>query len=257
MILVLLLVTATFHPPAPTVGDRITIDFASPVVLDASPDFELVEQRANRVVIRTFRPRPFALSGVAGGVRFRNLRVPVKSVLKPKDALQPAPLVPPQHVPYPRAPFIAIAVAALLAAVGWAAVFALQRRAGRVLRGEPAIAADDRFRLAVEALRFSRRKPQRWAALADATREFLAAQWPRLGPELTTAELLHALSAVPPVHPSWSLETMRDPLAWLLHQGDLEKFAPWGEPSGDFDAAAAQALELIPPPPPVSEEVAA
>ena len=41
MIPILLLVTATFRPPAPTVGDLITIDFRQSVVLDRSPQYEI------------------------------------------------------------------------------------------------------------------------------------------------------------------------------------------------------------------------
>ena len=80
-VLLLAAVTATFQPARPTVGDRIVIEFRAPVVLDASQDYELVQQDGNFVVVRTFRPRPFALSGTIGNVRFRGLIVPVASVL--------------------------------------------------------------------------------------------------------------------------------------------------------------------------------
>ena len=80
MILVLLAVfSATFQPPRPTVGDRIVINFPAPVVLDASKDYEVVAQKGNRVVIRSFQPAPFALSGTSGNVRFQNLVVPMTS----------------------------------------------------------------------------------------------------------------------------------------------------------------------------------
>ena len=45
----LLALTATFHPPRPTVGDLITIDFAQPVALEASSDYEIVSQRGAHV----------------------------------------------------------------------------------------------------------------------------------------------------------------------------------------------------------------
>ena len=83
MIPILLLVTATFRPAAPTVGDPITIRFEKPVTLDASPRYEIVAQHGNTVVIRTFDPRPFPISGRTGSVTFRNMVVPMKSVLKP------------------------------------------------------------------------------------------------------------------------------------------------------------------------------
>src|SRR5512140_2993993 len=108
MLTLLLLVTATFHPAQPTVGDPITVQFARPVALDRSLAYEIVSQRGNTAVVRTFEPKPFALSGTTGGVEFRNLVVPVRSVLAPKDSLQPAPLAPPHPLPMPRTPLVAI-----------------------------------------------------------------------------------------------------------------------------------------------------
>ena len=63
MIPILLVVTATFRPPAPTVGDLITINFQQRVTLNKSPQYEIVSQRGSRAVIRTFEPRPFTISG--------------------------------------------------------------------------------------------------------------------------------------------------------------------------------------------------
>src|SRR5436309_498700 len=100
MILALALaVSATFHPLKPTVGDPITIEFRQPVTLDPSPSYELVSQAGGRVVVRTFEPRPLALSGTTGEVRFRNLVVPVRSVLQPSDSMQPSPLQAPRPRP--------------------------------------------------------------------------------------------------------------------------------------------------------------
>ena len=61
MIPILLVVTATFRPPAPTVGDLITINFQQRVTLNKSPQYEIVSQRGSKVVIRTFEPRPFPI----------------------------------------------------------------------------------------------------------------------------------------------------------------------------------------------------
>jgi len=101
MILAFLIFTATFRPATPTVGDLVTIDFQQPVMLDPSTAYEVVSRKGNRVVVRTFEPKPIALSGVSGGIRFHNLNVPIRSVLKPKDKLEPAPLRPPRGVPRP------------------------------------------------------------------------------------------------------------------------------------------------------------
>ncbi len=228
-------VVATFHPAKPTVGDLITIDFRTPVVLDASPEYEIVSRRGTRVVVRTFKPEPFALSGRAGNVVFRNLKVPVRSVLKPKDTMEPAPLKPPHVPPAPRLPLIAIAIAAAAAIAAWAAVVILARRRARPVLVIPEVAPADRFRTTVQALRDDPRHPQRWAALADATRLFLSSLSPHLGTELTTAEILPRLD--------------RDhvaAVAEVLRQGDLEKFSPWGALPHSFDAAAASVLNIIP-----------
>lgn len=230
MILVPLLaaVTMTFQPAAPSVGDRITLEFPAPVVLDVSRDYDVVERSGNRVVVQTFTPKPFALSGTMGTIRFRNLRVPVQSVLKPNDDLKPAPLTPPQPVPYPRNPFIAIAITAVSAIAAWAGVWWLSRRRKPVVIVPP-IPADERFRRAVAA---AKAQPERWAALADATRGFLAETRPQLGSDLTTTELLPRLREEERI--------VRE----ILRQGDLEKFSEEGAEPEDFETVAQRALEL-------------
>ena len=225
---ILAVVTATFQPATPTVGDPIAIEFATPVVLDASKDYEIVAREGKRVVVRTFAPRPFSMSGTAGAVRFRNLVVPVRSVLKPNDDLKPAPLVPPQGVTYPRKPFLAIGISALCALAAWAAVWRFFRKPV----GVPVVSelpAEERFRRAVAV---AKTHPERWAALADATRAYLAATRPRLGPDLTTAELLPRLQEEQGI------------VSGILRQGDLEKFSVEGAEPDDFDRVAQRALEL-------------
>ena len=217
--IVLLLVSATFRPAHPTVGDRITVDFQQPVTLERSPQYEIVSQRGKRVVLRTFRPQPLALSGRSGNLLFRDLRIPVYSVLRPRDNLAPAPLKPPIAEPYPRAPFVAIGVAALAALLGWAGVWILHRRKIAASRPQPVIPPAERFRAAVAAART-------WAQLADAVREYLQTT------TLTTTEVLARNSSAM--------------LAEILRQGDLEKFSPWGARPGDFGVLANRALELIP-----------
>jgi hypothetical protein len=221
-------VTMTFQPGMPEVGDRITLQFPAPVVLDASRDYDVVERSGNRVVVQTFSPKPFAVSGRMGTTGFRNLMVPVKSVLKPNDDLKPAPLTPPQPVPYPRNPFIAIGIAAACAIGAWAGVWWLARRRKPAVVIPP-LPADERFRRAVTA---AKTQPERWAALADATRSFLAETRPQLRPDLTTTELLPRLR-----------EEERIVTA-ILRQGDLEKFSVEGAEPEDFDTVAQRALEL-------------
>lgn len=224
-------VTASIQPAAPKVGDLITIEFAEPVTLDASPDFEVVSRQTKRVVVRTFQPKPFLMSGTAGKARFDNLVIPVKSVLAENDPMTPAPLAPPVKVPYPRTPFIAIAVAAFAAIVAWAAVWWRAKHASAPAILQPVLSPEERFRNAVLALRRNGAHPRRWAALADETRAFLAATR-HLGTELTTTELVPRL-------------TEHDRIAEdILRHGDIEKFAPRGTPHAEFDEIAERALTL-------------
>ncbi|HLJ75377.1 MAG TPA: hypothetical protein VKU62_12375 [Thermoanaerobaculia bacterium] len=212
--ILLFAVTATFHPPAPTVGDLITIDFQKPVALDKSPQFEIVWQRGNRAVIRTFEPKPFAIGGRTGDVVFRNMMVPVRSVLKPRDSLAPAPLKPPRAEPYPMMPFVLIGVVALLAIAAWTAVVMLAKRQKKP---ERVVVPVERFRAAVARARS-------WSELADAVRNYIDAT------TMTTTEVLER-------KPS---ETLGE----ILRQGDLEKFSPWGARPGDLRALKERALEL-------------
>lgn len=255
MIFLLLVVTATFQPAAPTVGDPITIQFSGPVVLDPSPDYEIVSQEGSRVVIRTFEPRPFAISGKTGDVVFRNMLVPMRSVLRPDDNMEPAPLTPPRAPQYPRAPFVAIAVAAAAAVLSWIAVILLARRKVALSIVAAPVAPAERFRAAIESLRRNDRAPHRWARLADETRIYLASLDAALGTELTTTELLSRFgedeARVEDAHDSnpSTLDSRSSTLyhvAAILHQGDLEKFSPWGAPARDFDSLASAALALIP-----------
>jgi hypothetical protein len=239
MIPILLFITATFRPAQPTIGDSITIDFQAPVVtLDPSPEYDILVTRGSRVVIRSFEPKPFPISGRVGNVVFRDMVVPMRTVLKPRDDLRPAPLKPPRGEAYPRLPFMAIAIAALLAALGWATVVLLARRVAVTKVIEPPLPADVRFRNTVMALRDDVSAERRWARLADATREYLAAIDPSLGLELTTWEVLsveQTLLSVPII-------------CEILRQGDLEKFSPWGALPSDFATLATRALELAPEP---------
>ena len=228
----LIVVSATFQPPQPAVGDLITVEFSEPVKIERSDKYEIVSQQGNRYVIRTFKPQAFDFGGVT---------IPVRSVLAPNDTLEPAPLKPPVDIPMPRSPFYAIGIAAAAAALTWLLAVFLARRTAQQAIVMPAIPAAEQFRRKVAALRDDTRRAQRWAALADATRAYLAAEHSDLGLELTTRELLQRNSSVP--------------LAEILHLGDLEKFSPWGAPARDFASVADRALSLIPEPP--REEVAA
>jgi hypothetical protein len=221
----LFLLITTFQPPKPTVGDPITITFASPTTVDSSPDYEIVSRSGNSVVIRTFVPHTISVNGRAADGPV-SVMIPIHSVLKADDKLEPAPLKPPKPEPWPRLPFVAIGIAALAAIAAWAAVVMLAKR--RVAKPRIVIVPADEFRRRVRTLRPD--SPQRWAALADVVRAYLADVRPELGAELTTSELLSRVD-----HPA---------IAQILRQGDLEKFSPWGAAPADFDAVAQRALDI-------------
>jgi hypothetical protein len=224
-----LLAAITFTPARPHVGDPITVTFPAPVTVQRSNDYEIVAQRGREVVVRTFEPRTFTLRTSDG----EEVIIPIHSVLKPDDKLQAAPLKPPRAEGYPRAPFIAMGIAAAAAIAAWAAVVLLARR--RTPKPQIVVDPAERFRASVMAARG-------WADLADAVRRYLAASYPSLGMELTTRELLAR----------WD-----DPMvAEVLRQGDLEKFSPWGAAPGDFRALAQRVLTLIPEPPAEEEKAA-
>lgn len=227
MILALLLLAGvTIRPAAPAVGDLVTIDFPARAELAASADYEIVTQEGKRVVVRTFAPKPFAVRGTMNGEVFE-VRVPVRSVLQPNDPMTPAPLAPPRPLPYPREPFIAIAVAALAAALAWTLVL-LRARKKTSVPAVPAQTAEERFRAAVAAIAATRS----WGRLADATRHYLAATRPGISPDLTTTELVPRLR-----------EEERF-VAHILRQGDFEKFSRRKPGPEDFDEAVRRVLEL-------------
>jgi len=229
----LLAVTITFRPPAPTVGDPITVETpkeSAPLILDPSPRFEVVSQSPAAVVIRTFEPKPLTLAGTAGNESFAGVVIPIRSVLKENDAMEPAPLAPPKPVGYPRGPFIAIAATGLAAIAAWFAAFALAKRLARETAPVLVLLPAERFRAEVAAAR-ALETGEHWAALADATRHYLASHG--YGVELTTRELLSVVA-----------EEIRAIAAEVLREGDLEKFSPWGSAAPDFQATVEHALTL-------------
>lgn len=231
MILLLALVAATLQPASPKVGDLITVTFPAPVALDPSADYEVVARHGNRVVVRTFQPKPFELSGTMGGTRFPNVRVPVGSVLRQGDDFQPAPLVPPKPLPDPPLPWYAMAAAALCALAAWAAVWWRARK--RVEAIAPPVAPEERLRAVVRALIDDPSQRLRWAELADETRLYLNATRPNLSGDLTTTELVPRLRDEERV------------VEEILRQGDLEKFSRQGAVPQNFEALAMRVLDVV------------
>jgi len=236
----LFLLITTFAPAKPTIGDPVTITFAAPTTVTPSADYEVISRRGNSVVIRTFVPHTITVSGRAADGPV-SVMIPIHSVLKPDDKLEPAPLKPPRPESWPRMPFVAIGISALAAIAAWVAVVMLAKR--RVPKPHIVIVPADEFLRRVRSLRPD--APKRWATLADIVRAYLAAVRPALGAELTTSELLSRVD-----HPA---------IAQILRQGDLEKFSPWGAMPADFDDVTKRALEIPSwaEPPEVQTEVAA
>ncbi len=227
-----LALTVAMSPAQPKVGDRITITFPAPVVLDASRDYELVARNDNVVVVRTFEARPFALSGTMGAIHFKNLKVPMSSVLKKGDDLAPAPLAPPRAQQIAWLQWIIAGVVTLLAILAAVLLFLRLRTKKPEAPPVPQLTAEERFRAAVLALREDPSHAHRWAALADETRTYLAATRPRFSSDLTTTELVPRLDERERV------------VEEILRQGDLEKFSRRGAAQREFDEVANRALEL-------------
>jgi hypothetical protein len=217
------------RPQQPAVGDLVTIEAnQGPVVLKKGSGYEVVSQTGNRVVVRSFEPKAFTLAGTAGGQPFSQV-IPVRSVLKPRDDLTPAPLAAPREEPERRLPWILIAAAGLMATAAWSWLAFLARNERPSERELPLLTPVQRYRATVEGLRAAPQTPKRWARLADALRDYLAATR-ELSLDLTTTELL--ARAYDPV------------ITDVLHQGDYEKFSPWGAQPLDFDDVARRALDL-------------
>jgi hypothetical protein len=253
----LFLLITTFHPAKATIGDPITIEFAAPVTVDPSADYEVIARAGSMVVIRTFVPHSITVTGRAADGPV-SVVIPIHSVLAPDDKLEPAPLKPPVPESWPRLPFAAMGIAALVAIAAWAAVVILAKR--RVPKPRIVIVPSEAFRSRVLALRGD--APMRWANLADAIRAYLAAVRSDLGAELTTSEVLARIEEItgepPAVQPSG--RRRYGALASILRQGDLEKFSPWGAAAANFDDALDRALEIpswAEPQPQADEEAAA
>lgn len=221
MLIAITAVPVRFSPASPTIGDVVTVEVRHPNVAFAeSEGIELVEAAGSRARLRMMRPGlqtvRFDVTAAARTVRLA-FNVTVASVLAPDDALKPAPLAPPEPVPYPRAAWAAIAFAAGAAIVSWAALVMLHRRRrahAAPITAQPVLSPREEFEVELHALAG---RTDRAAAigLANATRQYLAAVDASLPLELTTSELLARLggrlAAVPKI----------------LRAGDRAKFAPW------------------------------
>ncbi|MGK2857219.1 MAG: hypothetical protein ACSLFQ_08435 [Thermoanaerobaculia bacterium] len=234
-------------PATPTVGDAITLRMrGEPFEVRPSAEFEIVSASPNEVVIRSFRPGPLRVEyavRVPGELPASGAaEIEIVSVLAPDDKLEPAPLRPPKPLPRDDRAWIAIAVAAGVAALLWLALALLLRsRATAVLPGVPAFEDPaDTFRAALERIRSLRDGEAKWVALSGATRVYLAATDPSLGVELTSSELLVAMRrSGRPNEETAAIES-------ILRGGDWTKFSPFGPPRVEIASLVEDALALVP-----------
>jgi len=231
-------------PKSPTVGDLIRLEFAAGsagrVLLDPSPEFEIVSQRGGEVVIRSFRPGPVSIAGrlLADGraVEFRNLTLDIRSVLAPGDPLRPAPLRPPLPLPLDRRADWWLGGMAAAAALIWAGVFIRHRPRAR-MKEVPPLPAREEFIESVERAR--REKTVDFLLiLSDAVRRYFARSDPRLGRELTRTEFLDAISRTLPAAQLAIVSAILSQADWLKFSGS--RSVPAGRLLID------SALELLP-----------
>src|SRR5438874_12034596 len=97
----LLLLITTIQPARPTIGDPVTITFAAPTTVNPSSDYEVISRSGKSVVIRTFVPHTITVNGRAANGPV-SVMIPIHSVLKPDDKVEPAPLKPPKSEQCPR-----------------------------------------------------------------------------------------------------------------------------------------------------------
>jgi hypothetical protein len=234
--------TVTRTPPAPTIGDVVSLAFPAEVrdiTFDDREGLEIVSCDANRAVLRIFRVGPMGLQGYltyADGrrVRFHSLEIPVQSVLKAGDSEKPSPLAPPVPLPDDRRPWIAVAWAAGAALLAWTALVLFKRR-------RPALSVTtspgEELLAALEAAARLADRDARLIAAADAVRRFLdgvgAAPRALTSGELATVLREHAVAGR-------AVEIVEH----LLRAADAAKFSPWGAEIDDDRAIVSQAGAL-------------
>ncbi|MHB0969012.1 MAG: hypothetical protein ACYC7A_14605 [Thermoanaerobaculia bacterium] len=229
----------TRTPPAPTIGDTVSIAFPADVrevTFDDRDGLEIVSRNGNRAVVRIFRVGPMRLQGClthADGrrVRFHSLEIPVHSVLKAGDSEEPSPLAPPLPLPDDRRPWIAVACAAGAALLAWTALLLLKRRRpATILSTSPG----DELLAALEAAARLADRDARLIAAADAVRRFLdgvgAAPRALTSGELATVLREHGVAGRP-------VEIVEQ----LLRAADAAKFSPWGSEVEDDRAIMSEA----------------
>jgi hypothetical protein len=245
LLFTLLAAAVSITPATPTVGDPVTLTFPSSwqeVELESSDEYELVSAEANVVVVRSFKPGELTVEASGRDAAGNALQTPpvvvrVASVLEENDSMKPAPFAPPVDLPRNRAALWSLGTAAAAAALLWGALFAISPAARTEEAAAVPLDAVTAFHASVdEAMQMPPGDP-RWIALAEALRTYLAAAAPTLGRELTTRELLGAVSSR---HGS----DVASLLGSVLRGGDLSKFSPWGAGTAAAEELRARLHEL-------------
>ncbi|MBW3670760.1 MAG: hypothetical protein KY432_03715 [Acidobacteria bacterium] len=245
-VLLLMVVSAGAHAQVqagPTVGDPISVQLdlrpGERVELEPTETVELIEQTAEGVTVRGFRPGTHELRFVAtderGSRRTITGSVEISSVLGPDDDLEPAPLSPPVPLPPNRTAWAAIGVAMLGAVAVW--LYLLCIPVPRKAVDSITVSAGEELMRTIERVRRMSPSDERFATLSDAARQFLARVDPRLGRELTSTELMERLGGH---FPEWLISDVRD----VLSEGDYAKFSPWGGRASRFDSIVREASDL-------------
>jgi hypothetical protein len=244
LLFALLAAAVSITPATPTVGDPVTLTFPSSwheVELESSDEYELVSAEANVVVVRSFKPGELTVEASGRDAAGNALQTPpvvvrVASVLEENDSMKPAPFAPPVDLPRNRAALWSLGTAAAAAALLWSALFALRPARREEVAAAP-LDAVTAFRASVDKAMQMPPGDPRWIALAEALRTYLAAASPALGRELTTRELLGAVSSR---HGS----DVASLLGSVLRGGDLSKFSPWGAGTAAAEELRARLHEL-------------
>lgn len=218
----LLAVQMSVSPPAPTVGDSVTLSPAhAEVTFGEVADgqcYELVAKSATSLVVRSFVPGrcrvEFELIE-AQQTRRHGLEIEVASVLTEGEE-ESSPLRPPQQVPIDPRAWWSIGLAGAAAILAWGLVLLRPARAAEAA-GLPLLSPWDELLEAVQRVGGSP-GPAGQIAAADALRRFLSRSSPSLRRELTSRELVHLLRAAG--------DPRSEQVHSILRIGDRAKFAP-------------------------------
>ena len=235
-----LLASLVVSPPAPTVGEPVTISLEATdsriVDVQPSPCFEVIRSTERLVLVRSFQPGPCRISVTTANPgevpRMNTVDYEVRSVLEAGNP-EPSPMRAPRTVPVPRPAWWSIGIASALALLAWLGVFV---RPGIPAPAplEPAMMPLDELRQASLRAR-GRSGREQQIMLADAVRRFLDRTDTQLRADRTTGETLRLLAS--------RGDRLLEPVSLILRSGDRAKFSPF--PVGDNPELLIAVEELL------------